>query len=83
MLLDNIRIVPGLAEPPVPLGMSFAPNNTVRVAWPVDATDYLLQTAPKVTGPWSPSQLIVVIEGNENVAYDQTGAGNLFYRLVK
>lgn len=83
LLLDNIRIVRGLASPPVSLQIGFAPNQTVRLSWPAAEVEYSLQSAPSVSGKWVGSTLPVGIEGDEFVVYDSAGPGKRFYRLSK
>ena len=83
LLLDNIRIVRGLAGPPVPLRIAFAPNQTVRLSWSAAEVEYSLQSAGSVSGPWVGSTLPVGIEGDEFAVYDNAATGKRFYRLVK
>jgi hypothetical protein len=81
---DSVRVpgvlVAGLAPS---LTVSSAVGNQIRIAWPVTALSYTLQSSTSVTGGFTAAGLPIAIEGNENVAYDTIGSGARFYRLIK
>jgi hypothetical protein len=59
------------------------PPNQVRLSWATAFPGYTLQSKPSLFGPWGNPGLTVTTVGSEYVAFDTTGAGAQFYRLVK
>jgi hypothetical protein len=52
------------------------------VRWPASVGGYELQTAPAITGPWTPVLAPVAVENGESVVRLPSG-GTRFYRLVR
>jgi hypothetical protein len=75
---DNLSV----AAPQISVAKS---GNTINIAWPADATGYVLQSSPSVTGPWSPANLAVTTQNGQNAASDTIPATGdaKFYRLIK
>src|SRR6185503_7302811 len=87
LLLDNIQICSGPDCRPAPhasVGYDSA-TSTTRIAWDSQYFDYRLQAKASLgTGAWADVTFPVVVEGNEQVVYDDvTGASARFYRLAK
>ena len=84
VLFDNVRLVqtgPG----GLPLRITRADASSVRIAWPLLATGYTLESTDTLSAapvPWADAGLPVGVEGDEFVAYDFTGTMK-FYRLKK
>ncbi|MDB6037313.1 MAG: hypothetical protein JWM99_1154, partial [Verrucomicrobiales bacterium] len=56
----------------------------IRLAWPVTATGYRLQSITTLGGTWADSALPTTVVGTDNVATDSTSVGAArFYRLIK
>ncbi|PYK01826.1 MAG: hypothetical protein DME23_03235 [Verrucomicrobia bacterium] len=83
ILLDNVRIVPGVIVPAPKLTPQVAAGNTIRIAWPTAATQFKLQTTASLPGNWTDVTTQIVVEGNDNVVTESVGTtGNKFYRLI-
>ena len=82
VLLDNIRVAQ-VTPGGVRLTITRIDATTVRLAWPVAAGSFILQSNNNVAAPnpWPEAGLPLSVEGNENAAYDTIGIGNKFYRL--
>ncbi len=82
VLLDNIRVV-RLTGGGVRLTILRTDATTVRIAWPVSATGFILQATDDVNAPnpWPEANLPISVEGNENAVYDVIGGAAKFYRL--
>ena len=50
--------------------------------WPASIQGYELQTAPAITGPWTPVLTPVALEGRDSVVH-LSAEGTRFYRLVR
>jgi len=83
LLLDNVRIVPGIASALPRLNAQVAAGNTFRIAWPADATKFKLQATSSLSGNWSDVTTAIVVEGAQNVVTELIGSGNKFYRLIE
>lgn len=55
----------------------------IRLSWPVAAAGWTLVSSFEADGDYVGTGLEVMIEGHENVVYDQTDASRQFYRLVR
>ena len=82
LLLDNIRIVKGAIAAPVLLSVSFDGSN-LRISWPVEATDYKLESTSSLPGGWTADNSPISVEGNQNVVTVAIDAVTKFYRLRK
>lgn len=58
-------------------------GNQVRLSWYTAFPGYTLQSKPSLSGAWGNPSLTVTTVGSEYVAFDTTGAGAQFYRLIK
>ena len=83
LLLDNVRIVPGVASAPPRLNAHLATGNSFQIAWPVGATQFKLQATSDLTANWSDVTTQIVVEGAQNVVTEQIDSGNRFYRLIQ
>jgi uncharacterized repeat protein (TIGR01451 family)/uncharacterized delta-60 repeat protein len=57
-------------------------GNDVVLSWPASATDYTLQSAPSVEGPWDPVQGAPATVNGFYVMTVQTTSAKQFFRLV-
>jgi hypothetical protein len=72
-----------LSAPPPTLGILLQPNNTVRLSWTTNASDYGLQSTPNLVPPqWVPVTASTAVVGDQ-ITVTQSVAGKLFYRLAK
>ena len=72
-----------LSAPPPTLGILLQPNNTVRLSWTTNASDYGLQSTPNLVPPqWMPVTASSVVVGDQ-ITVTQPAAGTRFYRLAK
>jgi hypothetical protein len=83
LLLDNVRIVPGVVVASPRLNAQVPTGNTFRIAWPADATKFKLQASSSLTGNWSDVTTPIVLDGTESVVTEAIGSGNKFYRLIE
>jgi len=83
LLLDNVRIVPGVVVASPRLNAQVATGNTFRIAWPADAAKFKLQSTSSLSANWSDVTSSIVVEGTENVVTEAIGSGNRFYRLIE
>jgi hypothetical protein len=87
LLLDNIRLVPGVVVPPPPpppsppIRIDFLDASTLRVSWDAATANFVLQSATSLPGAWMDVTLPVTVEGNENVVLVFLDSGNQFFRL--
>jgi hypothetical protein len=71
-LVLGVTVVP---QPSLSVGRT---GDTLTVTWPADATGYVLQSAPTVSGTWTP---VAGVTGNS--ATLPSGTGELFLRLSR
>ncbi|MCP5521647.1 MAG: DUF642 domain-containing protein [Verrucomicrobiales bacterium] len=67
----------------VSLAITRSGDGNIRIAWPADATGYLLQSASAVAGPYANDTAPVVVEGEENVVLVTPAGDAKFYRLMQ
>ncbi|HEY0457319.1 MAG TPA: hypothetical protein VGE41_13190 [Verrucomicrobiae bacterium] len=76
---DNFAIA-NVAPPR--LSVSVDQFSDLSVTWPSPAPRYLLQTAGKITGPWTTVDSSQIVDANGLYSYNGSSAsGNLFFRL--
>jgi hypothetical protein len=80
LLLDNLRIVKGALAAPVPLAISLDGGN-LRISWPIDATDFRLESTTSLSGAWAADNSVVSVEDNQNVVTVPITGETKFYRL--
>ncbi|MBI4663464.1 MAG: DUF642 domain-containing protein [Verrucomicrobia bacterium] len=86
LLLDDVRILPGVVEAPppsVPMGITKAADGSIRISWPSTAADFVLQSSDGVAGPWTNAGISTTTEANEFVATIPKPTTTRFYRLRK
>jgi hypothetical protein len=68
-----------------PAGIQMRPTNIVyRISWPAPPSNYELQSASSLAGPWSSSGLPLIIAGSRNVTFIPSTAlpsTTAFFRL--
>ncbi|MCI0533727.1 MAG: DUF642 domain-containing protein [Verrucomicrobiales bacterium] len=82
LLLDNIRIVKGSVAAPIFLSVTFEGGN-LRISWPVDATDFKLESTTGLPGGWTADNSAISVEDNQNVVRVPLAGATRFYRLRK
>ena len=82
-VVDYLKSKYGLGVFRPALTISRAPNNSVLIAWPSSAADFLLESSAAITGGWTKITPTIVPQGDQNTATLPLGAGNLFIRLTK
>jgi hypothetical protein len=65
------------------LSASAQSDGTLRLAWPVAAEGYTLQSAASVTGPWTPDNAAAQTEGSQRYVVVQNSDAARFYRLAR
>ncbi len=88
LLLDNIRLIPGNADPgsaPVPLSSTSFAGNALRLAWPATAPAGMrLQWSRSMTpGSWLDVTQPAVIEGTDYTIYEPMDDPRRFYWLIR
>jgi len=81
-LLDDIRLIKGVFEPPVALRVSIAGGN-LKLSWPVGASGFKLESTLALPGGWAADSASITVEGTDHVATVAAGAKSKFYRLRK
>jgi hypothetical protein len=67
---------------PVAIGVGPGTNGTLRLTWPVTATNYVIQSSANLTLPqWDPVNVLPTQDGNLNVVSVPIGTNTAFYRL--
>jgi hypothetical protein len=88
LLLDNIRLVPGNADPgnaPLILTHSIFAGNALRLAWPLSgpASPRLQWSLTMQSGTWLDVTQPAVLEGSDFTIYEPMDDSRRFYRLVR
>ncbi len=65
----------------ISLAVSRSPDGRVRIAWPADATGFVLQATPALGGAWTAVPDAPVVDGNQ-LAVLVTADAARFYRLA-
>ena len=65
------------------LSVALQLDGRLRIAWPVSADGFELQSAPAATGDWSDVITEPVLEANMNVVTADATDGGRFYRLAR
>lgn len=58
-------------------------ESEVRISWPAAAAGWTLQSSEDLNRGFADAGLEIVVEANENAAYDTIPQGSKFYRLVR
>jgi hypothetical protein len=82
ILLDNVRLLPGIRVPSPPLSISRAAGK-VLVTWPVSAQGFVLQETSDLPGGWANSAATVTEQGPSYVAESAPTGSSRFYRLTQ
>ena len=87
LLLDNIRLIPGNANPgsaPVPLSSTIYAGNALRLAWPATALPGMrLQWSRTMqAGSWLDVTQPSVIEGADYTIYEPMDDARRYYKLL-
>ncbi len=88
LLLDNIRVIPGDADPgnaPVPLSSTIFAGNALRLTWPATAPAgmRLQSSLSLLSGSWLDVTVPAVIEGAGYSVYEPMDDTRRFYQLLK
>ncbi len=75
---EGLPLVLGVTVVPQPSLSVSRTGDTLTVTWPADAAGYVLESAPTVTGAWTP---VAGVTGNS--ATVPSGTGELFLRLSR
>ena len=88
LLLDNVRLIPGNADPgnvAVPLSSSVFAGNALRLTWPATAPAgmRLQSSRTMLSGSWLDVTVPAVIEGPDYTIYEPMDDARRFYQLLK
>lgn len=81
LLLDHVRVYPGVPPKGAPELSISSNQNGVTIAWPADATGFSLFSAPKVNGPWTKVSLTPTIQGTSQSVTISPTENTVFFRL--
>ena len=88
LLLDDIHIVKGDFEPPVPqpadvmVRIERVDDATLELRWPLEADAFVLQRADTLGGEWIDVNEAVVTDGGDNTVRITPASGGGFFRLL-